>query len=103
MPNYSGVWTLSQQFQAVGQGLWPFDDGTVGIFALGSSSTTRNKYTYSGCVVSAGGASTAVSTCGSAAGNSTVGIFALGLSTCSVRSVTRKNTYGTVTRSGLAR
>ena len=23
MPNYSGVWTLSQQFQAVGQGNWP--------------------------------------------------------------------------------
>ena len=23
MPSYSGVWTLSQQFQAIGQGLWP--------------------------------------------------------------------------------
>ena len=82
MPNYSGVWTLSQQFQAVGQGLWPFDDGTFGIFALGNTgagaSTTRNKYTYSGCVVSAGTAATAASLQGSAAGNSTTGIFALG-------------------------
>jgi hypothetical protein len=53
----------------------------VGIFALGcttSSFTTQNKYTYSGDVVSAGTASTAASIAGSATGNSTVGIFALG-------------------------
>lgn len=32
MPNYSGVWTLSQQFQGRGQGLWPATPGapTIG-------------------------------------------------------------------------
>ena len=71
-------------------------DGTFGIFALGqapSASTTRNKYTYSGDVVSAGGAATVASAQGSAAGNSTVGIFALGC-VASARSTTRdKYTY----------
>jgi hypothetical protein len=51
MPSYSGIWTLSQQFQAVGQGLWPpnfVPDGTFGIFALGcarlrATSTTREQ------------------------------------------------------------
>jgi hypothetical protein len=67
-------------------------NSTVGIFALGCSSgaiTTRNKYTYSGCVVSAGGAATTASAYGSAAGNSTVGIFALG----SASGVRNKYTY----------
>ena len=52
-------------------------NSTVGIFALGaapSESTTRNKYTYSGCVVAAGGAATAASTQGSAASNGTTGV-----------------------------
>lgn len=56
-------------------------DGTFSIFALGAVggvSTTRNKYTYSGNVVAAGGAASIASQSGSAAGNSTVGIFALG-------------------------
>ena len=77
MPNYSGVWSLSQQFQAVGQGLWPFDDGTVGIFALGttgSASATRNKYTYSGCAVAAATASSGASQRGSATSNGIIGI-----------------------------
>jgi hypothetical protein len=68
--------------------------GTFGIFALGnapSASTTRDKYTYSGCVVSAGGAATVASKCGSAAGNSTVGVFALGC-TAGGR-VTTRNKY----------
>ena len=54
-------------------------DGTFGIFALGASGgTARNKYTYSGDAVSAGGAATRSNYEGSATGNSTVGIFALG-------------------------
>ena len=57
-------------------------DGTVGIFALGSVGAgrvaCRDKYTYAGCVVSAGGAATVATSRGSAAGNSIVGIFALG-------------------------
>jgi hypothetical protein len=73
-------------------------DGTFGIFALGctcGNSTTRNKYTYAGCVVSAGGAATVASRCGSAAGNSTVGIFALGSIVCggSNTLVTTRNKY----------
>jgi hypothetical protein len=81
MPNYSGVWSLSQQFQAVGQGLWPpnfVPTETFAIMALGGISgdrvTTRDKYTYSGCVVSAGGAATAASAEGSAASNGTSGV-----------------------------
>lgn len=80
----SGIWTLDQAEYWLKQGLWPIAgnvlDGTVGIFALGYGAcylATRNKYTYSGCVVSAGGAATTASSCGSAAGNGTVGIFAL--------------------------
>jgi hypothetical protein len=69
----------------------------VGIFALGRSftiSTTRNKYTYSGCVVSSATAATVASGRGSAAGNSTVGIFALGCVGACTRSTTRnKYTY----------
>jgi hypothetical protein len=54
-------------------------NSTLGIFALGLNSTfcrltTRNKYTYSGCVVSAGGAATAASSYGSAASNGTSGV-----------------------------
>ncbi len=75
---------------------------TFGVFAIGSSTcgcasyptTTRDKYTYSSCVVSAGGAATLASRQGSAAGNSTVGIFALGQNGCFVRTTTRnKYTY----------
>lgn len=68
-------------------------DGTFGIFALGSNSTTRNKYTYSGDVVSAGGAATRSNYEGSATGNSTVGIFALGVDLCCGGSVTTRNKY----------
>jgi hypothetical protein len=56
--------------------------------------STRNKYTYSGDVVSAGTAATAVSSYGAAAGNCTVGIFALGYSGGFINSTTRnKYTY----------
>jgi len=72
-------------------------DGTLGIFALGcgaSAGTIRNKYTYAGCVVSAGGAATVASRSGAAAGNSTVGIFALGCDTLGTSITTRdKYTY----------
>ena len=99
MPNYSGVWSLSQQFQAVGQGLWPpnfVPTETFAIFALGgtpSASTTRDKYTYSGDVVSAGSAATVASYYGSAAGNSTVGIFALGCNGAIKLTCRNKYTY----------
>jgi hypothetical protein len=36
--------------------------------------TTRDKYTYTSCVVSAGGAATVASYSGSAAGNGTIGV-----------------------------
>ena len=71
---------------------------TFAIFALGNTSlgrqSIRNKYTYAGDVVSTGGAATVSSQAGSAAGNSTVGIFALGVATASAASTTRdKYTY----------
>jgi hypothetical protein len=68
----------------------------VGIFALGCAgafSSIRNKYTYSGDVVGAATASTAVSYSGSAAGNSTVGIFALGVSPSCASTTRNKYTY----------
>jgi hypothetical protein len=98
----SGVWSLADAAYWTKQGLWPIAgnvlDGTFGIFALGIAggvrSTTRDKYTYSGCVVAAGGAATVASALGSAAGNSTVGIFALGFNACFANTTTRnKYTY----------
>ena len=78
MPNYSGSWNLVQQMQGVAAGTWTgyLGAGTVGIFALGCApcSSTRNKYTYSGCVVSSGAAATAASYSGSAASNGTCGV-----------------------------
>ena len=73
-------------FSAASNSATPFTAGTVGIFALGTdatctATTTRNKYTFSGCVNASATASSAVSTYGSAAGNATVGIFALANST----------------------
>ena len=63
---------------------------SIGIFALGAyhcptcgcvmPQTIRNKFTYSSCTNAGATASSAVSAYGSAAGNATVGIFALGCS-----------------------
>ena len=82
MPNYSGSWNLVQQMQAVAASNWPIQPvqpGTVAIFALGfvcgvGSSSTRNKYTYSGCVNASATAATAASSRGSAASNGTTGV-----------------------------
>lgn len=77
----------------------PFPTGTFAIFALGNTAaagtgtTTRNKYTYSGDVVSAGGAATVASHSGSAAGNGGVGIFAIGAVLCFRNSTRDKYTY----------
>ena len=94
----SGVWTLAEAAFWTKQGLWPIAgnvaDGTFAVFALGQAGvrvTTRNKYTYSGDVVSAGGAATVASRQSSAAGNGTVGIFALGSTCCG--NVTTRNKY----------
>lgn len=42
MPNQSGVWTLSQQFQARGQGLWPAPPGapTIGTATAGNATAS---------------------------------------------------------------
>ena len=105
----SGVWTIDQMVGWQKAGLWPIAGnsfiGAVGIFALGYTtglSTTRDKYTYSGCVVSSGTAASTASFQGSAAGNSTVGIFALGYTT-SPSTTRNKYTYsGCVNASGTA-
>ena len=76
-----GIWSMAYQMQYRQAGLWPIagvsGDGTFAIFALGLS-TTRNKYTYASCVATSATASTGNSSGGSAAGNTTFGIFALG-------------------------
>ena len=79
----NGIWTLPQQMQSTAAGTWPTAGnsapGTIAIFALGTisclPSTTRNKYTYSGCVSAAATASSIVSKSGAAVGNSTRGIL----------------------------
>ena len=70
-------------------------DGTKGIFALGSLTTTRNKYTYATCSSTAAGvaSSSATSNSGSATGNSTRGIFALGSACFSRTTIRNKYTY----------
>lgn len=42
MPNQSGVWTLSQQFQARGQGLWPAAPGAPTIGTATAGNTTAS-------------------------------------------------------------
>ena len=83
-------------FSAASGSATPFTTGTVGIFALGyvsgCLSTTRDKYTFSGCVVSSGAAASVASCSGSAAGNANVGIFALGRSP-SASTTRNKYTY----------
>ena len=72
-------------------------DGTVGIFTLGcGGGTTRNKYTYATCSSTAAGvgAATSASWRSEAAGNTTRGIFALGMTNGSTYTATRdKYTY----------
>ena len=74
-------------------------DGTKGIFALGqycyTNYNSRDKYTYASCTSTAsGGVASVASSYGSAAGNSTRGIFALG---CGGGSIRNKYTYSSCT------
>ena len=82
----SGVWTIDQMVGWQKAGLWPIAGnsfiGAVGIFALGYAnpvSKVRNKYLFSSDVNSVATSSNSVSNGGAAAGNSTAGIFALGI------------------------
>ena len=67
----------------VGSGLWFGSSGNNGrgIFAIGNTTTTTNIYTYANNAVTTGTNLTATLYKGSAAGNSTLGIFALGNTT----------------------
>lgn len=51
MPNQSGTWTLSQQFQARGQGLWPVKPGapTIGTATAGGSLCASVAFTAPAC------------------------------------------------------
>ena len=69
--NYGGLWGW------VGN----LVQGTLGVFALGNTTTTTNVYTYSGNTVVAGTALTATLSYGAAAGTSTLGVFSLGNTT----------------------
>lgn len=82
-------------------------DGTKGIFALGcngANSTVRNKYTYVSCsnTASGVGAASLASRAGSGAGNSTKGIFALGLTNIGAGPSTVRNKYTYATCSSTA-
>ncbi len=46
MPSYSGVWSLSSVFQAVGQGNWPLPPlpGDIGLFGGGNTDGAGNTY-----------------------------------------------------------
>jgi len=95
-----GVFALNSYgpspISAFSNSVTPSADGTFAVFALGNTSggavTTRDKYTYSGDVVGSATAATAASNQGSAAGNSTVGIFALGANSAG-SSLTTRNKY----------
>ena len=79
--NYGGLWGWGGNSML----------GTLGIFALGKTTTTTNQYTYATGAVVAGTALTAGLIDGEAAGTSTLGIFALGFST----TTTNQYTYAT--------
>ena len=66
MPNYSGVWTLSQQFQGRGQGLWPQLPGapTIGTATAGINNCASVAFTAPTCGVPATFTYTATSTPG---------------------------------------
>ena len=51
MPSYSGVWTLSQQFQGRGQGLWPAPPGapTIGTATAGINACASVAFTAPAC------------------------------------------------------
>ena len=51
MPSYSGVWTLSQQFQGRGQGLWPQSPGapTIGTASVSGIGIARVAFTAPAC------------------------------------------------------
>lgn len=100
----SGVGAAST---ASGYGTAAAGNSTRGIFALGYTAngpsvgtTTRNKYTYACCTSTATGVGSASvnSVFGSATGNSTRGIFAIGFGNCASSTSTRnKYTYACCT------
>lgn len=51
MPSYSGIWTLSQQFQGRGQGLWPATPGapTIGTATVVSATSASVPFTAPAC------------------------------------------------------
>ena len=80
MPNYSGVWTLSQQFQAVGQGNWPSPPIFRAVFAGGITNFNVIDYvdiTTTGNAIDFGDMSVASSYNG-AVGSTTRGVMSTG-------------------------
>jgi len=77
-------------------------DGTVGIFYIGYSSTTINKYTYASDTSTATGAGCAlyvVNYGSGAAGNCTAAIVQVGQGSCQARTTRTKYTYATFSNS----
>jgi hypothetical protein len=84
-------------FSAASSSVTPSASGNLAIFALARTpcvSAIRNKYIFSGCLNSSATASTQAAFYSSAAGNSTIGIFALGANSCgSGTNIRNKYTY----------
>lgn len=80
-------------FSAASASATPKVAGTVGIFAIGNTTTTRNKFTFSGCTNASATASSANSCLGAAVGNLCFGIFAVGNNVAT----TNKYTYSSCT------
>ena len=79
MPNYQGLWSLSEQFQAIGQQNWVgfITGGDVGVFVGGYNSATTRGYVHIsslGDETNFGTLSAGVSNC-SGSGSSTRGIL----------------------------
>lgn len=55
MPNYQGVWSLTEVYQAVGEGNWT-NDNSIGVFGGGTDGSSTNTIDY--ILLASGGAAT---------------------------------------------
>ena len=102
MPNYSGVWTLSQQFQGRGQGLWPTPPGapTIGTATRGGVGIANVAFTAPACAgipaVITGYIARSTPGCITATGSSSpIAVSGLCSSTAYTFAVAASNTSGT--------
>lgn len=108
MPNFSGVWSLPAQYQAIGAGNWPFSPGNtppIGLFGGGADGIDYINVIEQITISSTGNATdfgdlTQITSDIAACGSSTRGVFAGGIITGGV--VTNVIEYVTFLTSGNA-